>query len=100
MDRQRIGEEYNWQGGFPGGSAVKNPSAMRETQEMGIWSLGQENPLEKGMAAHSRICAWRIPWSEEPGRLQSIGSQDLGTTEETELTQMCVLGTAKGLIGA
>ena len=78
MDRQRIGEEYNWQGGFPGGSAVKNPSAMRETQEMGIWSLGQENPLEKGMAAPSSIPARRIPWTEEPGGLWSIGWQRVG----------------------
>ena len=78
MDRQRIGEEYNWQGGFPGGSAVKNPFAMRETQEMGIWSLGQENPLEKGMAAPSSIPARRIPWTEEPGGLWSIGWQRVG----------------------
>ena len=51
---------------------VKNPPAMRE-----IWvqSLGWEDPLEKGMATHSSILAWRIPWTEEPGRLQSMGSQ-------------------------
>ena len=40
--------------------------------------LGQEEPLEEGMAAHSRILAWRIPWTEEPGGLQSIGSQRVG----------------------
>ena len=44
-------------------------------QEMQVQSLGQENPLEKGMAMHSSIFAWRIPWTEEPGRLQSVGSQ-------------------------
>ena len=43
---------------------------MQETQ---VQSLGQEDPLEKEMATHSSICAWRIPWTEEPGRLQSIG---------------------------
>ena len=51
---------------------VKNPPAMQETQ---VWSLGQEDPLEKGMATHSSILIWRIPWTEEPGRQQSMGSQ-------------------------
>ena len=51
---------------------VKNLPAMRETQ---VQSLGWEDPLEKGMATHSSILAWRISWSEDPGRLQSIGSQ-------------------------
>ena len=50
---------------------VKNLPAMQETR---IRSLGQEDPLEKGMATHSSILAWRIPWTEEPGRLQSTGS--------------------------
>ena len=57
---------------FPGGSAVKNLPAM---QEMQVQSLGWEDPLEEGMATHSSILAWRIPWTEEPGGLQSIGSQ-------------------------
>ena len=48
---------------------------MQETQEMRVWSLGWEYPLEEGMANHSSIFAWRIPWTGEPGRLQSIGSQ-------------------------
>ena len=47
-------------------------------QESWVWSLGQEDPLEKGMATHSSILAWRIPWTEEPGRLQSMGSQRVG----------------------
>ena len=51
---------------------VKNLPAMQETQ---IFSLGQEDPLEKGMATHSSILAWRILWTEEPGRLQSMGLQ-------------------------
>ena len=50
---------------------VKNLPAMRETQ---VRSLGQEGPLEKGMATHSSILAWEIPWTEEPGGLQSISS--------------------------
>ena len=51
---------------------VKNPPAMRETW---VQSLGWEDPLEEGMATHSSILAWRILWTEEPGRLQSMGSQ-------------------------
>ena len=51
---------------------VKNPPAMQETQ---VQFLGQEDPLEKGQATHSSIPAWRIPWIEEPGGLQSTGSQ-------------------------
>ena len=61
--------------GFPGGSVVKNPPAMQELQETWVWSLGQEDALEEGMATHSIILAWRIPWTEEPGRLQSMESQ-------------------------
>ena len=51
---------------------VKNLPAMQETQ---VPSLGQEDLLEKGMATHSRILAWRIPWTEQPGGLQSMGLQ-------------------------
>ena len=58
--------------GFPGGSAVKYPPAM---QEMWVWSLGQEGPLEKEIATHPSTLAWEIPWTEQPGRLQSTGSQ-------------------------
>ena len=54
---------------------VKNLPAMRET---GVPSLGQEDPLEKGMATHFSILTWRIPRAEEPGRLQSMGSQSVG----------------------
>ena len=61
--------------GFPGGSAVKNPPVMQETQ---VQSLGQKDLLEEGMAAHLGILARRIPWTEEPGRLQSTGSQRVG----------------------
>ena len=61
--------------GFPGGSEVKRLPAMRETW---VRSLGQEDPLEKEMATHSSTLAWRIPWTEEPGGLQSIGWQRVG----------------------
>ena len=54
---------------------VKNPPAIQETQ---VQSLGQEDPLEKGVATHSSILAWEIPWPEEPGRIQCIGSQRIG----------------------
>ena len=57
---------------FPGGSVVKNPS---DSARDGHWSLGWEDPLEKGLATHSTVLAWRIPWTEEPGRLQSVGLQ-------------------------
>ena len=58
--------------GFPGGSVIRNLHAMQETQ---VQSLGREDPLVKGMATHSSILDWRIPWTEEPGRLQSMRSQ-------------------------
>ena len=54
---------------------VKSLPAIRETQ---VQSLGQEDPLEKKMATHSSILAWRILWTEEPGELQSMGSQRVG----------------------
>ena len=59
---------------------VKNPPAMWE-----IWvrSLGWEDPLEEGMATHTSILAWKIPWTGEPGGLQSIGLQELDMTEVT-----------------
>ena len=58
----------------PGKLVVKNPPA-NETQ---VLSLGREDPLKEGMATHSSILAWRIPWTEEPGGLQSLGSQRVG----------------------
>ena len=60
---------------FPGGSVVKNASAMQETQETQVQSLGWEDPLEEDMAIHFNILAWRIPWTEESGGLQSMGPQ-------------------------
>ena len=51
---------------------IKNPAAMHKTL---VQSLSQEDPLEKGMTTHSSILAWEIPWTEQPGGLQSMGSQ-------------------------
>ena len=61
--------------GFPGGSESKNPREMKETQ---IQSLSWEDPLEKGIATHSSIFAWRFLWIEEPDGLQSMWSQRVG----------------------
>ena len=59
-------------------SVVKNQPAVQEMKDMWVQSLGQEDPLEEGMATHPSILAWRLSWTEEPDRLQSIGSQRLG----------------------
>ena len=56
--------------GFRGAQSIKNPPAIQETQ---VWSLSKEDLLEKGLATNSSIIAWEIPWTEEPGGLQSIG---------------------------
>ena len=66
---------------------VKNRPAMQETQ---VQSLDQEDPLEKGMANHCSILAWRIPWTEESGRLQSMGSQRVGHNWVTNTQDMDV----------
>ena len=60
---------------FPGGSEVKASASKQETR---VRSLGREDPLENEMATHSSILAWRIPWTEEPGGLQSLGLQRVG----------------------
>ena len=57
---------------------VKNSSPMQDMQKMWVQSLDLEDPLEEGMATHSSILAWRIPWTEEPGGLQFIGLQRVG----------------------
>jgi len=64
--------------GFPVGLDEKNLPALKETQ---VGSLGWEDPLEKGMATHSSILAWRIPWTEEPGGLSPRSHKDWDTTE-------------------
>ena len=69
--------------GFPGGSLVKNLAPVQETR---LPSLGREDPLEEEMATHSSTLAWEIPWTEEPGRLQSMRSQRVGHNLATETT--------------
>ena len=64
------------------GQTVKHLPEVWETR---VQSLGQEDPLEKEMAAHSSTLAWKIPWTEEPGRLQSMGSQRVGHDSATKL---------------
>ena len=66
-------DEINWTSLVA--QTVKHLSTMRETQ---VRSLGREEPLEKEMAIHSSTIAWKIPWTEEPGRLQSMGSERVG----------------------
>ena len=67
--------------GFPVAQAIKNLPAMWKTQ---VQSLGWEDPLEKGMAPHPSIIAWRIPWTEEPGGLQSMGLKRVGHSWATD----------------
>ena len=67
--------------GFSSGSAVKNLPAKQETW---VRPLGQEDPLENEMATHFSVLAWEIPWTEEPDRLQSMGSQRVGELDTTE----------------
>ena len=61
---------------------------MQETQEMQVGSLGREDPLKEEMATHSSVLAWRIPWTEVPGGLQSMGSQRVGHDSATEHPHM------------
>ena len=68
--------------------AVKNPPAMQETQ---VRLLGQEDPLEEELVTTSNILAWKIPWTEQPGVLRSIGSQGLNTTEHRMNGWMVIL---------
>ena len=62
---------------------VKNLPAMQEMQETRVWPLGREDPLEQGMASHSSILAWEIPWTEKPGGLWSTGLQESQTRLST-----------------
>ena len=64
--------------GFQTALVVKNPPANAGDIKMWVQSLGQEDPLEKGIATHSSILAWKISWTEKPGGLQSIGLQRVG----------------------
>ena len=76
---------------FPGGASGKELVCQQETQELPVWPLGWEDPLEEERATHSSIRAWRIPWTEEPGRLQSIGLQRVGHDwSKSACTQACI----------
>ena len=72
--------------GFPVGSVVKNPPANAGDR---VWSLNQKDPLKKEMAAHSSVLAWESPWTDEPGRLQSLGSQSRHNWECTHAPLSC-----------
>ena len=76
-------EWYCLRVGFPSGSAVENLPAMKETWVTWVQSLDWEDSLEKGMVSHSNILAWRIPQTEEPGGLQSMGLQRVGHNSVT-----------------
>ena len=71
-----LGSRAHW--GIPDGSAVKNLPAMQDSQDMLVRFLGQEDLLEEEMATHCSILAWRTPWTEEPGGLQSLALQRVG----------------------
>ena len=73
---------------------VKHPPVMQETR---VQSLGQEDPLEKEMATHSCTLAWKIPWTEEPGRLQSMGSLESDMTERLHFSfSLSCIGEGNG----
>ena len=77
-DKRDVGSIPGW-GRSPGGGGGKKATCQcRRRKEMWVQSLGREDPLEEGMATHSSILAWRIPWREEPGSIQSMGSQRVG----------------------
>ena len=73
--------------GFPGGSVVEKIKTCSPMQETWVWSLGREDPLDKEMATHSCILVWGIPWTEEFGRLQSVGLQSMGMTEHVYMLE-------------
>ena len=79
----------SWLAALLGAQMVKNLPAMQETE---VQSLGQEDAPEEGMATHSTLLAWRIPWTEEPGGLQSMGSQS-----QTRLKQLSTHAPTAGL---
>ena len=71
--------------GFTGVSTAQMVKCLPATRETRVWFLGREDPLEKEMAIHSSTLAWKIPWTEEPDRLQSMGSQRVGHDWATSL---------------
>ena len=79
---------FHWMG-FPGVSDSKESTCNVQDQ---VQSLGWEDPLEKGTATHSSILAWKIPWTEEPGRLQSMGSQSQTSLSDFHVTGCMIQG--------
>ena len=77
--------------GFPGGSSGKESTCQCRRHETWVRSLGSEDPPEKGMATHTSILAWEIPWTEEPVGLQSRGSKKSWTLLRDTCTQTCVI---------
>ena len=77
---------FNWPSPFPGGASGKEPTCQCRTQETRVQSLGCEDPLEMEVATHSSILAWKVPWVEEPGGLQSMGPQRVEHDWVTEHT--------------
>ena len=75
-----------WARCFRGDASGKEFACQHRKFKTLIWSLGLEDPLEESMATHSSILSWRIPWTEEPGGLLSMGLQELDTTETTKHT--------------
>ena len=85
---QLLTDSYKESKDFPVAQTVKNLPASQETW---VRSLGWEAPLEKGKATHSSILAWRIPWTEEPGRLWSVGHIESDMNEQLTFPLSCVL---------
>ena len=82
-------ERLNWNWvGFLVAQMVKNLPAV---QEIWVWFMGQEDPLVKGMATHSNILTWRIPWTEEPGGLQSMGIAKCVNSIQVKISGLCHL---------
>ena len=81
LQHMNFEENMNQLPGFPGGSHGKKSTCNAGDQ---IWYLGREDPMQKGMATHSTILAWRIPWTEKPGGLQSMKSQRAGHDRTTK----------------
>ena len=77
--------------GFPGGTSGKEPACQCRRRETWVQSLGKEDPLEEEMANYSSMLAWRIPWTEEPGGLQFMGSQRVRATEHRWVWGMLML---------
>ena len=82
-DGYREGATYQ---GFPGGASNEEPTCQCRRHETWVWSRGQEDPLEGSMASHSSILVWGISWTEEPGRLHSVGSQRAGRNDLALIT--------------